>query len=343
VRTFLVLAAAAAATVIPLPTTAATTDRLVAAVERYADEDRDYWRRVDEYLAARAEGRALSARESRRYSNAYVYYGYALYRRGDANGAARRFRQAIAVDRTNPLAFYCLGLLQRRFDGLRPAIENLRTASGLGGPLKAPARAELEAIVRSLREQAEILTARGSYTGAARCYEFLAENFNGAIKAHALERLKAAEDEVSAEKLLIEARREIARGRQTDGRRLLKQLLTTYAWTRAAETAKKIYRGGDTLDVKVKSDSLAGKYAARERWIDLETANCIVYCKDPEAGKLVAKRVEDTLARVTAQLQYDGLDWHKDKCKVFVFDDAVAWAEFVKESGATTEWAAGFA
>ena len=342
VGTFLALAAAAAA-IIPRPTPAATTDRLADAVERYGDEDRDYWRRVDAYLAARAEGRSLTPDEQRRYSNAYVYYGYALYRQGDANGAARRFRQAITVDRTNPLAFYCLGLLQRRFDGLKPAIENLRTASRLGGPLKTPARTELTAIVRSLREQAEVLIERGSYTGAARCYEFLAANFNGTVKAHALERLKAAEDEVSAEKLLVEARREIARGRQTDGRRLLKQLLTTYAWTRAAETAKKIYRGADTLDVKVKTNSPAGKYAARERWIDLETANCIVYYKNTDFAKIAAKRIEDTLARVTDQLQYTGLDWHKDKCKVFIFDDANAWVEFVEESGATTEWAAGFA
>jgi hypothetical protein len=119
--------------------------------------------------------------------------------------------------------------------------------------------------------------------------------------------------------------------------------MTTYSWTRAAETAKKIYRGDGSLEVKVKSESPAGEYAAREKWIDLETANCIVYYKNTEQAKQLAKRVEDTLKRVTEQLEYTGLDWHKDKCKVFVFDDAEAWDEFVKGSGATTEWASGFA
>jgi tetratricopeptide (TPR) repeat protein len=321
----------------------ASPDPLIAAVTRYADEDAEYWRRVDEYVAARAEGRALSEREKRGYANAYVYYGAAFSSRGDARSAARCFGQAIEIDPRNALPRYCLGVLYRRYGGFAPAIDNFRAAAQLGGPLQSACATQLDEIARSLDEQAKALSARGSYIDAARCYEFLAQRYAGAVKDRALKQLKAAEDEVKAERLLVEARRLLGMGRESDGRKLLKELLTTYSWTRAAETAKRIYRGDGSLEVKVKTDSPAGEYAAREKWIDLETANCIVYYKSNEQAKLVAKRVEETLARVTAQLEYSDLDWHKRKCKVFVFDDAATWSEFVKKSGAATEWADGFA
>jgi tetratricopeptide (TPR) repeat protein len=321
----------------------APPDPIVSAIERYAGEDAEYWRRVDAYLEAQRNGAQLSAEQVRRASNAYVYYGYVFVRRGDARSAAERFGQAIAVDETNPLAAYCLGVLHKQYHHFEQAVANLRAAGKLGGPLKPDCRRQLNEIVQWFSDQAAALTERGQYIDAAACYRFLAEQFSGDIRTTAQQQLKAVQDEVQAERLLVEARQKIHLGQTADGRRLLKELMTSYSWTRAAETAKKIYRGNGSLEVKVKSESPAGKYAAREKWIDLETANCIVYYKTTEQAKQVAKRVEDTLARVTAQLEYTGLDWHRDKCKVFVFDDAAAWDEFVKESGATTEWADGFA
>lgn len=318
-------------------------DSIVAAVDRYAGEDAEYWRRIDAYLQAKRDGTQLSARQLRRASNAYVYYGSVFYRRGDARSAGARFAQAIAVDETNPLAPYCLGVLNKQFHYFAPAVANLRAAGRLGGPLKPACRQHLEEIVQWFNDQAAALAERGQYIDAAACYRFLAEQFGGDIRTTARQQLKTVEDEVQAERLLVEARQKLHLGRSGEGRRLLKELMTSYSWTRAAETAKRIYRGNGSLEVKVKSESPAGKYAAREKWIDLETANCIVYYKTTEQAKQVAKRVEDTLARVTDQLEYTGLDWHRDKCKVFVFDNAAAWDEFVKESGATTEWADGFA
>jgi tetratricopeptide (TPR) repeat protein len=320
-----------------------TDDALAVAVERYAGKGADYQRRIDEYLAARAAGKSFSAAQQRSYSNAFVHSGYAFYQRGDARSAEQRFRQAAAVDPTSPLPRYCLGVLYKKFSMFAPAVEHLRAAARLGGPLRTSCRDRLSEIVRALDEQGKALMQRGSYIAAARCYHFLADTFTGKIREAALKRLKAVEDEVAAERLLVEARRQYARGRRDDGRKLLKQLTTTYSWTRAAETAKRMLRGDDSLEVRVKSRSPAGKWAAREKWIDLETANCVVYYKNTKYAKVVAKRVEDTLQRVTEQLQYTRLDWHKDKCKVFVFDDAKAWAEFVEESGTTTEWASGFA
>ena len=318
-------------------------DALVVAVERYAGDNGDCRRRIDEYLAARAKGKSFTAAQQRRYSNAFVHSGYAFYRRGDARSAAQRFRQAITVDPASPLPRYCLGVLHRKYSMFGPAVEHLRAAARLGGPLRVASREQLSGIVHSLDEQAKALKQRGSYIAAARCYKFLADTFTGKIREYALKRLKAVEDEVTAEHLLVEARGQFARGRRDEGRKLLKQLTTTYSWTRAAETAKRMVRADGSLEVRVKSDSPAGKYATREKWIDLETANCIVYYKNTEYAKIVAKRVEDTLRRVTEQLEYTRLDWHRDKCKVFVFDDAKAWAQFVKESGTTTEWACGFA
>ncbi|MBN1917888.1 MAG: hypothetical protein JW889_08270 [Verrucomicrobia bacterium] len=326
-----------------MPPSSTTPDPLLSAVRSYADEDAEYWRRVDEYLAARAEGRTLSDRDARRYANAYVYYGAMFYRRGDARSAARCFTAAIEIDPRNALPHYCLGLLCRRANSHAPAIDHLHAAATLGGPLKASCTRQLDEIARSLEEQARALTARGSFLDAARCYEFLAGHFDGAVKDRARKQLQAAEDEVSAEHMLVEARRLFSTGREIEARKLLKQLITSYSWTRAAEAAKRLTRGKDTLEVKVKSDSPAGEYAAREKWIDLETANCIVYYRNNDQAKLVAKRVEDTLARVSSQLEVTRLDWHKDKCKVFVFDDPVAWREFVTKSGASTEWADGFA
>ena len=325
------------------PPDGASSDPLLVAVTRYAGEDAEYWRRVDEYLAARAEGRTLAEGEKRRYANAYVYYGAAFYSRSDARSAAQRFGLAIEIDPQNALPRYCLGLLYRRYNGLAPAIDNLRAAAQLRGPLQSACATQLNEIARSLNEQAKALGARGSYIDAARCYEFLAQHFDGAVKNRALKQLRAAEDEVKAERLLVEARRLLGTGREIDARKLLKELMTTYSWTRAGEMAKRIYRGSEDLEVKVKTDSPAGEYAAREKWIDLETANCIVYYRNNEQAKLVAKRVEETLARVTAQLEYSDLDWHQRKCKVFVFDDAAAWSEFLRKSGTATEWADGFA
>lgn len=318
-------------------------DALAQAVERYAGEGSDYQQRIKEYLAARSEGKQLTAAQTRRYSNAYVHAGYLLYRGRDVRTAAYRFSQAIAVDRTNALAYYCLGLLQRRYNGLKPAVDNLRAAANLGGPLKDPSREQLKQLVESVNEQAEALAERGCFIEAARGYRFLADTFHGSIKEDALKRLKASEDEVAAERMLVEARRQISMGLRHQGRALLKELMTTYSWTRAGETAKKLYRDTGSLDVKVRSESPAGEYAARERWIDLETPNCIVYYKNTESAKTVAKRVEETLKQVTEQLQYTKLNWRRQKCKVFVFDDGEAWTEFVKASGTSHEWAAGFA
>ncbi len=321
-----------------------SADPLVVAVERHIDEQSEYRRHIQECDAARQKGESLSGEQKRRYSNAYVYYGYVLYCQRDAKQAARRFRQAIAIDEKNALPWYCLGVLHRKSDStMQLAVSNLRTATRLGGPLQAASEKRLDEISSSLLGRAEAWIKRGSYTRAAECYRFLTANFEGETKAEALDRFKKTEDEIAAERLLIEARREIARGRKIEGRRLLKTLFTTYSWTRAGEIAKKIYRGEERVAMKVKSESPAGEYAAREKWIDLETANCVVYYKNTKYAKTVAKRVEETLERVTEQLQYDDLDWHKDKCKVFVFDDATTWKEFVKESGVASEWADGFA
>ncbi len=318
-------------------------DALAEALARYAGDGADYQQRIKEHLAACAQDKQLTTAQTRRYSNAYVHAGYASYRSRDVRTAAYRFSQAIAVDRTNALAYYCLGLLQRRYNGLKPAVDNLRAAANLGGPLRDACREQLKQIVQSVNEQAEALADRGCFIEAARGYRFLVGNFYGRIKEDALKRLKASEDEVAAERMLVEVRRKLRMGLRPEARKLLKALMTTYSWTRAGETAKKLYRDTGSLEVTVRSESLAGEYAAREKWIDLETANCIVYYKSTESAKTVAKRVEETLKRVTEQLQYTKLDWHREKCKVFVFDDADAWTEFVKESGTSSEWAAGFA
>jgi len=318
-------------------------DPLAKAVEGYAGEGADYQQRIEEHAAAHAEGKQLTAEQARRYSNAYIHAGYASYRAGDMRTAAHRFGQAIAVDRQNALAYYCLGLLQRRYNGLKPAVDNLRAAGNLDRRLRNACSEQLKQIVQSVNEQAGALAGRGSFIEAARAYRFLADNFYGRVKEDALKRLKATEDEVAAERMLAEVRRKLSMGLRPEARKLLKELMTTYSWTRAGQTAKKLYRDTDSLEVKVRSESPAGEYAAREKWIDLETANCIVYYKNTESAKTVAKRVEETLKRVTDQLQYTKLDWHKEKCKVFVFDDADAWLEFVKNSGTSSEWAAGFA
>ena len=318
-------------------------DPLVVTVERYAEEDPTYGQRIQEHQAAHAQGASLTAEQKRRYSNAYVYYGYVLYLRNDQNGAAQRFREAITVDKTNPLPLFCLGRLQLKYFGVnKEGVAYLRAAKELGGALTPSCQKQLDAIVAWLREQAEASIKRGSYIGAEPYYRFLAANFEGEVKADAQKKLKAAEDEIKAEKILREAKYLLKRGRDIEGKKKLDELITTYAWTRAGEEAKKIRRGGK-IDEKPDVESPAGEYAARERWIDLETANCIVYYKSTEYAKLVAKRVEETLKQVTEQLQYTKLDWHKDKCKVFVFDDAEAWAEFKSKSGAGSEWAAGFA
>jgi hypothetical protein len=320
----------------------AQADPIAVAVERHAWASRRYGPLIKEHEAAVAAQKALSDSDKRLYSNAYVYWGYYHYGRREFPEGAGRFEEAFQLDQNNDLALYCLGVLEKNYGAPQAAVRYLQSAAGLGGPLKASALRQLAAMLRTLLEQGQSLTERGSFIAAAECYAFVAANFGGEAKATAEKQLKQTEDEVAAEKLLAEARRALAYGQKRDGQRLLRQLLTTYSWTRAAETAKQIYRGTESLEVKVKSDSPAGKYAAREKWIDLETANFVVYYRNTEYAKLVAKRVEETFKRVTEQLQCTGLDWHTQKCKVFVFDDAQAWAEFAKESGLNLEWAAGF-
>jgi hypothetical protein len=318
-------------------------DPLVVAVELHAWHSRDIQQLVQRYQDALAAKESIPAPDKRLYSNAYVYWGYYHYCRGEAREAMRRFVDAARLDPANDLAVYCGGLLELKSRHFGAAVSYLRQAKAMDGPLASACEVRLGAISDSLLKEAEGLVQRGAFIAAAECYRFLATNYGGAVQEQAQKQLKATEDEVAAEKLLVEARQALSMGREIDARKLLKELMTTYSWTRAGEMAKRIYRGSEDLEVKVKTDSPAGEYAAREKWIDLETANCIVYYRSNEQAKLVAKRVEETLARVTAQLEYSDLDWHQRKCKVFVFDDARAWSEFLRKSGAATEWAGGFA
>ena len=130
--------------------TPAASDPLVLAVEQHAGEDEYYAERIEEYRTAQGEGTSLTDEQKRRYSNAHVYSGCLLYQQADAEGAADAFRQAATIDETNPLPLYCLGLLYRKHNNPKSAVENLYAAAKLGEPLRDTCAAQLKEIVASV-------------------------------------------------------------------------------------------------------------------------------------------------------------------------------------------------
>jgi hypothetical protein len=304
-----------------------------------------YPKDINEYVSKTRNKAVISDSDRIRYSNAYAYYAWEYYRKNDSVNALKSASLAVSLSPKNPVALFVGGYICKLKGDYANAVTCFQTASNMSEEkIKENAYKELASIFDQLMNEAHSLTEKKRFYEAGERLKFVAERAKGTYGGKlAKKKLAEIEDEITAAQMLVNIQKVIAFRSRQDAQRMLKEITTKYSWTAAGEEAQKMLRNTEDPFVKVKGDSLHAKAAGMQKWKMLETTNFIIYYRNNDYAKEVAKVIEKVYTRVVAELNLKEKTWKNLKCKIFLFDDDKTWSEFKKTSGYVSEWAAAFA
>ncbi|MBU0758892.1 MAG: hypothetical protein KKA34_00830 [Candidatus Omnitrophica bacterium] len=88
--------------------------------------------------------------------------------------------------------------------------------------------------------------------------------------------------------------------------------------------------------------SFASKLLSKGNWYRKETENFVIYYRDLEQAKIISDKAEYYFEKIAYDLGYeDEIEW-KDKCQVYIVENADKWRDFLKDIGFNPELVGGF-
>ena len=295
---------------------------------------------VAEHRALAREGEAFTNDQRQLYAKAYSSVGESLWRHGKRPEAEGYYREALRLWPDHAWATLRLADIlaaQRRF---KAAAEAYERAGQLDERLRYMVRTRRAKMARVVLAIADQRIGDGQMAGARQVLDFVLKYLGDAGADEARARIEQIKPLLRAQKLLAEAKEDIARFPKTEGFRKLRQVATDYPRTYFAQEANRLLEANGQ---KIVLHDTAGGYKLQPHWRRTSTAHFEVYY-ERQTGLTGSKRyAEQAYERIVNTFGMDDAEW-KTRVSMYLFSDRESWREFLAMNpDRTEEWVGGWA
>ncbi len=285
-------------------------------------------------------GKKPTARQSRRFADAYCEVGVELARKGKREEAEPYFRAALRLCPRHARATLRLGDVFAARRQFKVAAQAYQHAEKLDPKLSAAVKKRREALLRTVLQVADQRLADCEVAGARQVLEFVQRYLEDVGGDEARVRLKKLEPLLRAEVLLGEARQEIARHPKTEGYKKLRQVATDFPRTYFAQEANRLLEANGR---KIVLHDTATGYKLPLHWRRMTTEHFEIYYEKQRALTGAKRHAEEAFRKIVTDFGMDDVEW-KTRITMYLFSDDEEWQAFLRMNrDKTMEWAGGFA
>ena len=320
-----------------------------AADEQNADDEQnaaetsdlaEQRRLIEQHRALVAKGGTFTSEQRELFADAYYSVGLSFFRERKRAESEPYFREAFRLWPRHARAVLRLGDLYLAAREFKAAAQAYERAAELDVALRQAVeerRAQLAELVLLLADQR-----RRDFQvyGAREALEFVEKHFGDIAGDEARERLKALAPLLRAQKLLDEAKEDIAREPKDQGYKKLRQVAMIYPKSYFAQEANRLL--AENGQEMVLFDTATG-YRLPRHWRCTVTEHFEIYYEKRRAVAGTVRHAEAAFKKIVDDFGMGDFEW-KTRVTVYLFSDSDEWQAFLRmNEDRTMEWSGGFA
>jgi tetratricopeptide (TPR) repeat protein len=296
---------------------------------------------VEQHQALVKENKPISDEQRARFADAYYKVGVSVFRGGDWAKSEAYFREALRLRPEHARAIMRLGDLCAARSEFKAAAQAYERAAKLDATLAQTVRERRLRLLDRVLVIADQRLRDYEIAGAKQVLEFVEQYLNDVGGDQARRRLAELAPLLEAERLLAEAKRDVASGKKADGFRKLRQVATAYPRSYFEQEANRLLEeNGQKFIVH---DTATG-FKIPPDWGRVVTEHFEIYYEKRRWLPATKRAAEEAFDKITTTFGMSDAEW-RTRITAYIFEDEGAWDAFVaaNEDKHIQEWAYAFA